>query len=172
MNGDARVVHSSRLMRWQPGFSLIELLCVIALAIILAGCCCGLMGAYSSVVRLGVASKALMTVFRQARQLALLQGEAIAVCGASSYQYCDSQWSAGQMLYKPERDQFLDHYRTPKGVVVHCSPRKLQQGPRFNRIGFAAAQQGRCVLRLTSKGRQSRQIVLSSSGRVRLQYGG
>jgi type IV fimbrial biogenesis protein FimT len=172
VNDAGAAVNSFRLMRCQYGFSLIELLCVIAIVIVLAGSCYGLMGTYSSAAQLRIAARALLAVFRQARQLAVLQGRPIAVCGASGNKYCDGQWSTGYMLYRPESHQFLDYYITPKGVVIHCSPRKLQQGLRFNRDGFAAAQQGRCVLRLTSGGQQSRQIVLSSSGRVRLQYSG
>lgn len=158
-------------MNHQNGFSLLELLCVLAILSILAQ-----MGSmhFLSVSQqaqdqstLKLEMKRLADALTQARELAVLSGQASFVCGGFK---CVGDWSMGFMLYQIEsRSGTKNEFRKiafDRSVTVlwHGFPVKKQQ-IEFQSNGLSGYQNGTFSFCL---GAWQADLVLNQSGRFYL----
>ncbi|NLQ18421.1 prepilin-type N-terminal cleavage/methylation domain-containing protein [Marinomonas sp. M1K-6] len=158
-------------MGHQHGFSLLELLCVLAIISILAY--------VGSTPILSMSQKSkdkstlndsilhLANALTQARQLAVLSGQASFLCGGVA---CDGHWSSGFKLYQIEPVSGVE--KTYRQIVFDASlqvswrgfPVKKQQ-IEFQSNGLSGYQNGTFVFCL---GVWQADLVLNQSGRFYL----
>lgn len=158
-------------MHHQRGFSLLELLCVLAILSILAHAGSAQFLSVSQKARdkntLKSEMKRLAQALTQARQLAVISGQSSYLCGGVD---CDGHWSDGFKLYqmastngveKIYRQILFDHSLV---VSWHGFPIKKQQ-IEFQSNGLSSYQNGTFEFCL---GAWQADVVLNQSGRFYL----
>lgn len=158
-------------MNRQYGFSLLELLCVLAILSILAHAGSAQFLSVSQKTKdkntLKNDMKRLADALTQARQLAVISGQTSFLCGGLS---CDGGWSSGFTLYQIEPDSDVEkHYRQiafdhELAVSWRGFPVKKQQ-IEFRPNGLSGYQNGTFEFCL---GAWQADLILNQSGRFYL----
>ncbi|MBJ7539106.1 GspH/FimT family pseudopilin [Marinomonas transparens] len=155
-------------MDHQSGFSLLELICVLAILSILAyvGSSQLLTVSQDSKDKKSLTAdiKALSEALLQARQLAVASGEESFVCGGDN---CSGNWSSGLRLYQASRDLGEEKeyrqitFEAPLQVSWRGFPANKKQ-IEYQPNGLSGYQNGTFLFCL---GRWQGSLVLNQSGR-------
>jgi type IV fimbrial biogenesis protein FimT len=167
------------------GFTLVELLAVLAIVAVLAGAATPSMSALMRSVRLTTATNDLLASFAMARSEAVKRKSRVAMCKSSNGVSCASTggWEQGWIVFHD-----VDNSGTREAgeqVVQHAQPlsTELRLSVNLNvsryisytaggaaQLSTGAFQAGTITLcNASSRGGEARQIILSSSGRPRVQ---
>jgi type IV fimbrial biogenesis protein FimT len=167
------------------GFTLVELLAVIAIAAVLAGAAIPGMSALTRSTRLTTATNDLFASFTLARSEAIKRKSRVTLCKSSNGVSCSTSggWEQGWILFHD-----IDHSGTREAgePVLQRAPAldsELRLSGNLNvsryvsysdsgttQLSSGAFQAGTITLcNASARGGDARQIILSSSGRPRVQ---
>ncbi|MCC6597098.1 MAG: GspH/FimT family pseudopilin [Rhodanobacteraceae bacterium] len=159
------------------GFTLVELICVLALAAILAGVALPSFGSLVGNTRSTTARLTLAGAFNTARISAVSQGRHVVLCPSANQQVCDDgeQWQHGWVAFvDADHDRELGSGDTvltlqqalPEGTAVVGSSARSRIN--YQPDGSAGGSNATLTICDRSGGAASaRTLVISASGRVR-----
>ena len=104
-NMRASVIHQKFL-----GFTLLELLVVLLIAIILQFLAVPAFHSFLTISRMGVVSNRLLMAIRVSRMEAIERHQVVRLCGASDGKTCDGSWNKGQIIVLLSSGKVLRRY--------------------------------------------------------------
>ena len=158
-----------------PGFSLIELMVVVAIASILLGLALPSFRELVQAQRGHAASHLLTTELAMARNTAIVRRSPVTVCPSRGDGLCrgDADWSTGWLMYRdPTRsaqpsspDEILRESRQPvhDSVRIQTTPGRLRV--RYQPEGFSGGSN--LTLRICTGQRLHGEVIVNNAGRPR-----